>query len=201
MYPGSELGWAQLAGGEAPLGIPVEFFKYYVFKDPNWDYKTRPVDFDKDVALADRPEIQPVNAVDPDLKRFFARGGKLLLVDGWADTAVPPKVAINYYRNVVAKTGARAVKDSMRFFMVPGMGHGPGTTGVENFNFDALGIIEQWKQTGKAPDQLVVDHYKNGMKIGKRLVCQFPQVAFYQGRGNPEDPASYGCRAGKSIRN
>jgi len=38
-----------------------------------------------------------VNAVDPDLGKFFARGGKLLLVDGWNDTAVPPKVAINYY--------------------------------------------------------------------------------------------------------
>jgi feruloyl esterase len=85
----------------------------------------------------------------------------------------------------------------MRFFMVPGMGHGPGTNGVENVNFDALGIIERWKQTGKAPDQLVVDHYKNGIGTGKRLVCQFPQVAFYQGRGNAEDPGSYVCKAGR----
>ncbi len=28
LYPGSELGWGQLAGGAQPLGIPVEFFKY-----------------------------------------------------------------------------------------------------------------------------------------------------------------------------
>ena len=27
LYPGSELGWGQLAGGDQPLGIPVEFFK------------------------------------------------------------------------------------------------------------------------------------------------------------------------------
>ena len=27
LYPGSELGWGQLAGGDVPLGIPVEFFK------------------------------------------------------------------------------------------------------------------------------------------------------------------------------
>ena len=194
MYPGSELGWAQLAGGDAPLGIPVEFFKYYVFKDPNWDYKTRPIDFDKDVALADKPEIQPVNAVDPDLRKFFARGGKLLLVDGWADTSVPPKVAINYYKNVLAKVGASAVKESMRFFMVPAMSHGPGTNGAENINFDALSVVEQWKQSGKAPDQLIVSHYKNGMDVGKRLVCQYPQVARYQGSGNTEEPASYGCR-------
>ena len=194
MYPGSELGWGQLAGGAQPLGIPVEFFKYFVFKDPKWDYKTRPMNFDSDVALADRPDIAAVNAVDPDLRKFFARGGKLLLVEGWSDSSVPPKVAINYYKAVVDKTGARPVRESMRFFMVPGMGHGVGTTGEENFNYDALGVIEQWKQTGKAPEELVFDHYKNGMMVGKRLVCQYPKVPTYKGSGNTEDPASFVCK-------
>jgi len=194
LYPGSELGWAQLAGGDVPLGIPVEFFKYYVFRDPNWDYKARPIDFDKDVTASNRPEIQPVNAVDPDLGKFFARGGELLLVDGWADTAVPPKVAINYYNAVVKKLGAKTTKESMRFFMVPGMGHGPGTNGVENFNFDALALIEQWKEHGTAPDQLIVEHYKDGKRVGTRLVCQYPQVAMYKGTGDAENSASYSCK-------
>jgi feruloyl esterase len=188
------LGWGQLAGGDAPLGIPLEFFKYYVFRDPNWDYRTRPIDFDNDPALADREAIQPVNAVDPDLTKFFGRGGTLLLVDGWADTAVPPKVAINYYKNVIARTGPRTVKDSMRFFMVPGMGHGPGTTGVENFNFDAIATIEAWKTSGKPPETLIVSHYKNGSEVGRRLVCQYPQVAMYKGSGSIEDAASYTCK-------
>ena len=39
-------------------------------------------------------------------------------MDGWSDTSVPPKVALNYYKAVLAKTGAKPVKDSMRFFMV-----------------------------------------------------------------------------------
>jgi feruloyl esterase len=195
LYPGSELGWGQLAGGDVPLGIPVEFFKFYVFRDANWDYKTRPINFDSDVTASNRPEIQPVNAVDPDLGKFFARGGKLLLVDGWSDAAVPPKVAINYYNAVVKKLGAKRVKESMRFFMVPGMGHGPGTAGAENFNFDALSLVEQWKEAGKAPDQLIVSHFKDGKDIGTRLVCQYPQVAIYKGSGNNvEDSASYSCK-------
>ena len=107
---------------------------------------------------------------------------------------VPPKVAINYYKAVVAKTGSKPVKESMRFFMVPGMGHGPGTTGDENFNYDALSAVEQWKQTGKAPEELVFDHYKNGMMVGKRLVCQYPKVPTYKGSGNTEDPASFECK-------
>jgi len=195
LYPGSELGWGQLAGGDQPLGIPIEVFKYYVFRDPNWDYRTRPINFDGDLELSNRADIQPVNAVDPDLTRFFARGGKLLLVDGWADAAVPPKVAINYYNAVVKKVGASRVRSAMRFFMVPAMGHGPGTTGPENFNFDALSLIEQWRETGKAPEQLIVTHYKDGQEAGKRLVCQYPQVAMYKGSGNTEDPASFACNA------
>jgi hypothetical protein len=169
LYPGSELGWGQLAGGAQPLGIPVEFFKYYVLRDPAWDYRTRPINFDSDVTASDRPEIQAVNAVDPDLRRFFARGGKLLLIGGWNDTAVPPKVAVNYYNRVVASVGERAARDSMRFFMVPGMGHGPGTAGPINFNFDALSLIEQWKErAGAGP----VDGgaVQDGKEVGTRLV-------------------------------
>ncbi|HET9267422.1 MAG TPA: tannase/feruloyl esterase family alpha/beta hydrolase [Vicinamibacterales bacterium] len=193
LYPGSELGWGQLAGGEQPLGIPVEFFRFYVLRDPKWDYRTRPLDYDGDVTASDRPEIQAVNAVDPDLRRFFARGGKLLLVDGWNDTAVPPKVAINYFNRVVATVGERQTRESLRFFMVPGMGHGPGTGGAENFDFDALSLIEQWKEKGVVPDQLIVGHYKDGKRVGARLVCQFPRVAFFKG-GDGEDPASFECR-------
>jgi feruloyl esterase len=152
------------------------------------------VNFDSDVALADRSEIAAVNAVNPDLRKYFARGGKLLLVEGWNDTGVPPKVAINYYKAVVAKTGARPVQESMRFFMVPGMGHGPGTNGEQNFNYDALNVIEQWKQTGKAPEELIFDHYKNGTLAGKRLVCQYPKVPTYKGSGNVGDPASFVCK-------
>jgi feruloyl esterase len=194
LYPGSELGWAQLAGGAQPLGIPVEFFKFYVFRDPTWDFRTRPINFDTDPALADRTDIQPVNAVDPDLTKYFSRGGKLLLIGGWNDAAVPPKVAVNYYRQVVAKAGAKATAASMRFFMVPGMGHGGGTTGPHNFTFDALALIEQWKEKNVAPDRLIVTHYQDGKDVGRRLVCQYPQIAYYKGNGNTEDPASYECR-------
>ena len=64
----------------------------------------------------------------------------------------------------------------------------------DNFNFDALGLIEQWKENGKAPDQLIVSHFKDGMEVGKRLVCQYPQIAMYKGSGNQEDSASYSCK-------
>ncbi|OFW27935.1 MAG: hypothetical protein A3G76_09350 [Acidobacteria bacterium RIFCSPLOWO2_12_FULL_65_11] len=192
LYPGSELTWAAMASTPQPFGIAINWFRDFVFKDPNWDYRTRPVNFDSDAAATDK--VVDGNNVSPDPTKFFARGGKLLLIEGWSDTTVPPKVAIDYYKNVVAKTGAGPTRQSMRFFMVPGMGHGPGTNGEENFNFTALNILEEWAETGRAPDTLIVDHYKNGMMVGKRLVCQYPMTPTYNGTGNTEDPASFACK-------
>ena len=42
--------------------------------------------------------------------------------------------------------------------------------------------------------QLIVSHFKDGMEVGKRLVCQYPQVGMYKGSGNQEDAASYSCK-------
>jgi hypothetical protein len=46
------------------------------------------VNFDSDVALANRPELLVVDAMDPDLTKFVRRGGKLLPYDGWSDTSI-----------------------------------------------------------------------------------------------------------------
>ena len=46
--PGSELGWNTMAGAQS-LGTGLDLFKFVVFKDPNWDYRT--LNFDSDLAL------------------------------------------------------------------------------------------------------------------------------------------------------
>src|SRR5215471_15914340 len=123
LMPGSELGWGTMAGAQ-PFPYALEFFRYLVFKDANWDYKTRPVNFDVDVAAADGPSNQILNAINPDLSRFVRHGGKLMLIGGWNDTAIAPSTNYDYFNSVVAKMGPKA-KDSVRLFMVPGMGHCP----------------------------------------------------------------------------
>ncbi len=202
-WPGSELTWGQNTGAtpfflQGPEKFRVEaydFFRYLVFKDPNWTYKARPINFDSDVALADSKENRVVDAVDhADISKFVDRGGKLLLSGGWSNTGVPGAGMVEYYNTVVKKIGAKKAKDSVRLFMVPGMGNCPGTNGEENFNFDSLKAIEQWKESGKAPDQLIVSRYKNGMEVGKRLVCPYPQIAKYKGSGSTDDAANYTCK-------
>ena len=58
LQPGSELAWASVAGPE-PAREAVEFFKYVVFNDSMWDYRT--LTFDRASALADAAAGQIFN--------------------------------------------------------------------------------------------------------------------------------------------
>ena len=119
--PAAKLGWVAMAGGPRPLSISNDYFRFLVFKNPDWDFKT--LDFDKDVALADRLDAALMNATDPNLSAFVRRGGRLLMYHGWNDQLIAPRNSINYYQSVVkALGGAEKAADSIRLFMVPGMG-------------------------------------------------------------------------------
>jgi feruloyl esterase len=189
LYPGSELMWGQSAGPE-PVPIAVNFIKWLALKDPQWDYKTSPVNFDSHVAMADSQENSVVNAIDPDISRYVARGGKLILYGGWGDAGVPPKYHVVYYDNVVKKLGAKA-RDAVRLYMVPGMGHCAGGEGTDTF--DMLGAISQWVEQGKAPNEIVASRVEQGKTVRTRPLCPYPQVARYKGSGSTDDAANFSC--------
>ena len=89
-----------------------------------------------------------VDAVDPDLSKFKARGGKLLLYAGWADTGITPENTVLYYESVLQKMGKNQ-GDFTRLFMVPGMGHCGGGAGPNTF--DTIGALESWREKTTAP--------------------------------------------------
>jgi len=183
--PGSEMGWSTVAGRQ-PTSLGIDHWKYVVFKDPNWDYKT--MDFDKDVALADKLDNGMINAIDTNLRPLFTHGGKILQYHGWADPLIPPQNSADYYESVLkAMGGPSKVKDSYRLFMVPGMGHCGGGDGPSNF--DMLSALEQWVEKGKAPDRIIAS-----MPGRTRPLCPYPQVAVYKGSGSTDDASNFSCK-------
>ncbi len=191
IYPGlergSELSWGFLAAFQNP---GVEHFKYLVFKNPKWNYRT--LNFDADVDLADRLDHNTVNATDPNLKKFVQHGGKLLLYHGWNDSALAPRNTIDYYDRVLSALGGAAKADpSVRLFMAPGMTHCGGGDGPNDF--DTVAVIEQWVEKGKAPDRIVASRVRDANVDRRRPLCPYPQVAKYVGTGSTDDVANFVC--------
>jgi feruloyl esterase len=188
LQPGSELGWAGLAGPE-PVREAVEFFQYVVTNNPAWDFRT--LDFDRDVALAEKAASQIIDATDPNLQPFFSRGGKVLMYHGWNDQLVAPMNSVNYYRAVVGATKTSA--ESIRLFMMPGMTHCRGGAGPDSF--DRMSVIERWVENGESPKQIVAEHLTKGVVDRTRPLCAYPQVAVYTGSGSLDAAANFTCKA------
>ena len=153
--------------------------------DSSLDWAT--FDVDRDVPLLDQ-KIGFVDAVNPDLRRFKAHGGKLLLYHGWADPGITPENTILYYESVLQSMGPEQ-GDWLRLFMLPGMGHCRGGPGVNGF--DSTHALEQWVEKRIAPTTLL-GKGANGLT---RPLCPYPQHAEYHGSGDLKDAKNWSCKA------
>ncbi len=184
----------------------------------NWapgmeNFDMRYYDWDQDVAIVDNALAPILNATNPDLGAFEARGGKLIMYHGWADPLVYSLESPNYYENVLGTMGGlNKVKDFARLFMVPGMGHcgygGPFPAVLSdslglNLNTNGLVSLVNWVENGKAPDQIIaVNPWPYPPNKGMtRLLCPYPEVARYNGSGLPtNDAANFLCVPPVEIR-
>jgi feruloyl esterase len=191
MEPGSELGWAGLAGPNA-AAVATDTFTYLVYRDPNWDWHT--LNPDTDTARADQNDNGLIDAIDPNPKPFFSHNGKLIMYHGWSDQLIAPGNSVNYYGSVAKKMGGPAgATDEIRLFMVPGMAHCAGGEGPNTF--DMVSAIEQWVEHGQAPEQIIASHSQNGTVDRTGPLCPYPQVARYKGSGSIDDAANFICAA------
>jgi feruloyl esterase len=176
-----------LARGPEPFSAATDQFRYVVFKNPEWDWHT--LNLDSDVALADKIDDDTINAINPNIKPFLDHGGKLLMYHGWADPGVPPLASVNYYKTAVDTLGGEAkMSDSIRLFMVPGMGHCGGGEGPNKF--DMMSAMTAWREKGRAPERIIAS------RAGRtRPLCAYPQVAKYKGTGSIDDADNFVCAA------
>jgi feruloyl esterase len=187
LQPGSELGWERLAGAE-PLVNAVEPFKYVVFKNARWDWRTFRLSSDLPHALLADQGI--IDRTDPNLQPFFDKGGKLLLYHGWADPQVPALATVAYFNAVLKATSEERRGTAIELYMQPGVNHCWGGDGPDTF--DAVGAVEQWVRSGRAPDRITASQWTATVSRSRPL-CPYPQVAQYVGRGNIDRADSFVC--------
>ena len=190
LEPGSELGWATLAGPQ-PVGTALDAFKYVVFADANWDWRS--FNLSTDLSRGLRQDAGTMNAGDVDLRPFFNRGGKLLMYHGWADQQVAASNSVEFFNKVTKTVGRSAVGKSIELYMVPGMGHCAGGAGTDTF--DKMAAIESWVKTGRAPESIVAAHRTDGVADRTRPLCPFGKVARWKGAGSTDDAANFTCVA------
>src|SRR5262249_52673785 len=158
----------------------IDHYRFVVFKDPSWDWKT--FDASRDIDRAIEADHGTVDVMDPDVARFVSHGGRIVMYHGWSDPLVPPRASIDKYLSIEkALGGAEAAARSARLFMAPGMGHCGGGEGPNTF--DAVGALEAWVERDAAPERIVASHLTNGTVDRSRPLCPYPQVAQYAGSG------------------
>jgi feruloyl esterase len=171
-----------------------EELRYFVYDDPTYDFR----DFD----VADPDQIADLDymmeyasAMDPDLRPFRDRGGKMIMYHGWGDPIISPYNTINYYEEVEnfkknTNKKFKDVREFVRLFLAPGMLHcngGPGPSAV-----DYLTALEEWVEDGNAPDSLL----SSGGEVPDRTrpLCPYPEIAVWDGSGDPDDAGSFTCQ-------
>lgn len=211
---GSELGLEYLYQRHRS-GFDVDFLRYMAFipdPGPNWQVTDLKFDLDyKRVAM-----MEAIYAgTNPDLRRFKAAGGKLILYHGWADTNIPPLMSVDYYETAEETMGGPSLtQEFFRLFMVPGMKHCGGGDGASEIDY--LSYLENWVEQGRAPnvmigahldqDQFNKTHDMNSPDLAterekfrsdphnikfSRPVYPYPARAEYIGHGDPNDAANF----------
>jgi feruloyl esterase len=179
--------------GDPPLGFAFlnDGLRYLSFEvdDPNYDYRT--FNLDTDLPRLDfMAEIRDPD--DPDLSRFKAYGGKLLMYHGWADPALSALTTIEYYEDVVEVIGGQRKTDQfLRLFLAPGMHHCSGGPGPNTF--DTLTALESWVEDGIAPARIIASHSTGGGVDRTRPLCPYPHVARYVGTGSIDQAQNFLC--------
>jgi feruloyl esterase len=212
--PGSELNWigqyTSLDAGPSLFGrFMGDFFRYLAFvpdAGPTW----KPTDFNWDRDYQRLGMMESLySGSNPDLRKFKAAGGKLMIYQGWADQSVLPLNIIDFYELAErAQGGPAPTAEFMRLYMIPGMNHCYGGEGA--YSIDYLSSLEAWVEQGTPPDVLRSVHPRDELPTTfswgapplpaadvafARPVYPYPAEPRYTGHGDASDSANYLPRA------
>ena len=230
-HEGGATGWrAWISGPTAPAKQPDGSLAYgaerqpsgYGLMEPNFrflaldeddpTYTWKTLDIDRDQARL-RTMTEILSPLNPDLRPYQRRGGKLIMYHGWSDPGISAAGTVAYYDKMRAIAGGQAAADEFaRLFMVPGMTHCYGGPGAANFGavgqqippvrdaaHDIQTALERWVEQGVAPTSFVATKFTDDVATTRtvkltRPVCLYPATPRYRGTGDPNDAASFVCQ-------
>jgi hypothetical protein len=178
--PNNGIAWIYGAGG----------IQYVFARDPKLDVtKYNPEDYKARVLQVS----QLMDSTDPDLSRFRSHGGKLIVLEHMSDYAQSPYAGIRYFESVERKLGKSETAEFARLYTAPGVDHvGSGAPA----NVDMLGVLVDWVEKNKAPDNLEVVEQKveaPSFAVLRALpLCRWPAWPHYR-EGDVKSAASYAC--------
>lgn len=207
-------GWDAWIFGAAP-GASIQnafgsgFIKGMVGAPAGWTPAS--FDFDRDFQTLEKKAAATFNATDPDLSRFAARGGKLILFHGWSDAAIPAQGTIEYREQIRRRMGARRANEYVRLFLVPGMHHCGGGTGPSDFGqstapapgadpaTNLAAALEAWVEKGRVPEQVIARQSAapgpSAIKpVRTGLICAYPKRATLMPGADAMRAESFSCR-------
>lgn len=177
-----------LSGKEALLYTAGDqTVKFIITRDPHYDpMKFDPRQWQQRIATA----ASSMDVTDVSLDKFRARGGKIIMLHGTADDFITPHNSIAYYQRQLAHFGQERLNGFLRFYEIPGFGHGFGRF---NAKFESLAALENWVEKGHVPSGLVVMDGNKGANRTRPL-CEWPAWPKFTGAAGTENSAaSYTC--------
>jgi feruloyl esterase len=175
-------------GSEALLyGPGDQTVKFIITRDPKIDPMTfDPTQWQERIAAA----ASMMDVTDVSLATFKAKGGKIIMTHGTADDFITPHNSELYYQRQVKAFGQPGVDGFMRFYMIPGFGHGFGPF---NTKFESLKLLQEWVEKGQAPQGVTaIDGNPNANR--SRPLCEWPKWPKFTGApGTENNAASFTC--------
>jgi feruloyl esterase len=168
-----------------------EFLKHFVARDANLDIMKFDVHAPGPLTARLKFVAEQIGATSTRYAPFAKKGGKVLLLQGADDALVSPYENIRRYEAIVADMGADAVRQFLRFYVVPGQGHGGGIFRAGWSNVD---VLDAWVDRGVAPPVTPVAFDANAKTAGRsRPLCEYPKWPTYRGEGDANLAASFSC--------
>ncbi|KQN63837.1 tannase [Serratia sp. Leaf51] len=170
-----------------PYMMGDQAVRYEVMRSPQYDSLTF------DPAAHKQRLLELASQVDnneADIRAFVQHGGKLLLMHGTADMAVPPGNTVAYYEKLQAQFGEKTVRQFARLYLAPGFTHSSGGFRV---SWDSLGTLDKWVDHGIDPGQQVMIDTNKGTAGREMPLCDYPLFPKYKGQGDTHAASSFVC--------